>query len=874
MQKSLERRARRGNLRRALLSACSIAGLVLGSASTAAAQENATAPGAAGTAPVPTPTPAPDQKIRPGEIVVLGDRAIIASLQDLPVEQTYDEDAVESYDASTVGEVLDQIRDENGDDNPAILVNGQPVTDHDDISDLPMEAISRIEALPRGAAQRVGGAAGQRAYNVVLKNNVRTATLTGSEQLATDGGWRNAKGEALLTYVKGQDRINVTMRGAQSGNLFEFERDGYVPNPEFTPYSAIGNIIPAFGNAEVDPALSALAGHPVTVVALPEGNTHPTLAQLLPGANQINPSNQGLYRTLRGSSQPVDLAVAGNKVLASWLSLSFNGRLSWTSGENFSGLPSARFLIPANNTFTPFTTPTYIALNDPTRPLRSRNKGNGQSVSTTLNATLGTWRATVLGRWDRNERDYTYQNTAPLAGGLSTVGSTTNPFDGSLATIIPVNNRASSSKNTTTQINGDADGPLFALWAGSVHGRIGLSADWVSYDANDTLGDRSFDRHEYIAKAGITVPLTSTGEGGFLPSLGDTEIAFDIGRTDLGRYGTLKQGALAFNWQVVPWLRLVASEQRDEHAASPELLAAPLVVTPNVAYFDPQTGNTADVTLLYGGAGNLQSEDLRTRILSLTASPLSKYHVQLSVDYTFNDLRDQIGALPPPSSAVVAAFPERFVRDLSGNLILVDNRSVNFARQRSEQLRFGAGFTIPLAAASSIPADKAGGTKARRIPPLNLQVNGSYRILLNNKLLIRDGLPEVDLLDGGAVGIVGGQQRHSWDLNLALTRGSTGVRMGARNRGVRYLTTGTAANPDLLTFHSITTVDVKAFVGLGQLLPHAKVLRETRLSLNIDNMLNKRQKVEDLSRGVPQAYQPVRLDPIGRTVMLEIRKVF
>jgi outer membrane receptor protein involved in Fe transport len=214
------------------------------------------------------------------------------------------------------------------------------------------------------------------------------------------------------------------------------------------------------------------------------------------------------------------------------------------------------------------------------------------------------------------------------------------------------------------------------------------------------------------------------------------------------------------------------------------------------------------------------------------------------------------------------------VRDLAGNLIQVDNRSVNFARQRSEQLRFGAGFTVPLIAGSRILADKAAGTKARRIPPLNLQVNGSYRILLNNRLLIRDGLPQVDLLEGGAIGIVGGQQKHSWDFNLALTKGSTGLRMVARNRGVRYLATGTIAAPDLLTFHSITTVDLKAFAGLGQLFPKVRMLKDTRLSLNVDNLLNKRQKVEDLSRAIPQAYQPVRLDPLGRTIMLEIRKVF
>ena len=845
--------------------------MALGCAPAALAQDTPT-PAPAQPTPAPTAPTAQDGGERaPRDIIVVGNRAIIASLKDIPVEQTYDEDDVASYDVSTVGEVLDEIRGENGDDQPSLLVNGRPVTDPGDIADLPAEAIARVEALPRGAAQRIGGGPGQRAYNVVLKRDVKSATLTGSGEFATEGGWHNYKGEGLLTYVKGQDRVNLTVRGSDSGNLFESERD-YTPYPESTPYSEIGNVIPAIGS-EVDPALSAIVGHPVTVVALPDGTSTPTQAQLVAGSNQVNPSNQSSYRTLRGGSRPYGIGLSGNKVLTPWLSLSFNGRLDWSRNEYFSGLPSTRFLIPASNPFTPFTTPVYLALNDPSRPLRGVSRGNGQSLSATLNGSFGTWRESIAARWDRTERDYTSQSTGSL-GGLSTVGPTTNPFDGSLNALIPVTSRLSSSKNSTTQITADADGPLFALWAGPWQGRVGLAANWLTYDTSDVSGSRSYDRHEYSAKAGVTVPLTSTGQQGFLPELGDSELAFDYGRADLGRFGKLDRYSLAFNWQLVNWLRFVASTQRDEQAIPADLLVAPVVTTPNVAYFDPLTGQTVDVTQIYGGSPSLHNQDLRTRTLSWTATPLQKYRLQLNVDYLFSDLRNQIGALPPPSSAIVAAFPDRFQRDASGTLFLVDSRSVNFAQQRSEQLRFGAGFTIPLTASVTIPADRKAGTKARRIPPLNLQVHASYTVLLNNTLLIREGLPVIDLLAGGAVGVAGGQQRHAWDFNLALSKGGTGVRVSAQNRGVHYLATGTMAVPDLLTYHPITTVDLRAFANLGQLLPASKWAKDTRLTLAFDNVLNDRQQVRDLSGSVPQAYQPVRLDPVGRTVLLEIRKVF
>lgn len=95
-------------------------------------------------------------------IIVTGTWAIVAALQDVPVEQTYDVDSVASYNASTTGELLDEIRSENGDTDPAILVNGRPITDPTNISDIPVEAIARVETLPRGSAQRVNGATGQR----------------------------------------------------------------------------------------------------------------------------------------------------------------------------------------------------------------------------------------------------------------------------------------------------------------------------------------------------------------------------------------------------------------------------------------------------------------------------------------------------------------------------------------------------------------------------------------------------------------------------------------------------------------------------------------------------------------------------------------
>ena len=846
---------------RLLASAGAVAALSLAGAGTVLAQDGDPGPRPQGPA-----QPVDERNV----IVVIGNRTIVTTLRDVPVEQTYDEDAVASYGVSTVGEALDEIRRENADEEPSFLVNGRPVADLNDVANLPVEAVARIETLPRGSATRINGAAGQRAYNVVLRASVRSATLTLSREEASEGGWHNSRGEALLTYIKGQDRLNLTLRGASSTMLREAERR-YVPRPETVPYAAYGNIQPASG-IEIDPQLSLLAGQTVSVLALPGALGNPTLAALLPGANRLNPSDLARYRSLRGASRPLEFALAGNKELTSWLSLAVNGRLASTSGESLNGLPQARFLVPQTNGFTPFSRSVLLALNDPARPLRGKTDSTNQALSATLNASLGRWRASVTGRWERREQRYLSRFAGSLAAGQGTVADAVNPFDGTLASSIPIQLRKSRSSSENSQALAEAQGPLLRLWAGTLDARLGLSAARVEYRANDLAGGRLFERSDVTMRAGVTVPLTSS-ETGFLSRLGSTDLDVDLARTDLGRFGNLTRRSLALNWQPAAWLRLVASELRDERAIAPELLAAPEVSTPNVPFFDPLRGETVDVTTIFGGAAGLANEKVRTQSLALTATPLAAYRFQLDAEYARNVLRNQVGALPVPSATVLAAFPDRFVRDGTGTLVLVDNRSINFARQSSEQVRFGLRFTVPLTRPGPLQRAEA-GRPARRTQPIKLQFNVSHTILLDSTAIIRRGLPVVDLLEGGAIGLGGGQVKYTSRASLAISRGSTGFRLEYARRGASRLVTGSLANPDLLRFSPLATLDVKAFADLQVLLPKAELLRGTRLSLAVDNVANRRQRVTNLAGETPQAYQPVRRDPVGRTMLIELRKVF
>ena len=79
-----------------------------------------------------------------------------------------------------------------------------------------------------------------------------------------------------------------------------------------------------------------------------------------------------------------------------------------------------------------------------------------------------------------------------------------------------------------------------------------------------------------------------------------------------------------------------------------------------------------------------------------TWRPLEKTELDLRLDYTRSRLRDPISTFPGPSAAIQAAFPDRFVRDPAGNLLIADLRPVNFERSDRDTLRYGFNWSKPL----------------------------------------------------------------------------------------------------------------------------------------------------------------------------------
>lgn len=342
----------------------------------------------------------------------------------------------------------------------------------------------------------------------------------------------------------------------------------------------------------------------------------------------------------------------------------------------------------------------------------------------------------------------------------------------------------------------------------------------------------------------------------------------------MGQFGSLERWSVALNWQMLPWLQVVLRSGRDETAVPAELISAPEAITPNVPYFDPVRGETVEVTTISGGAANLANESSTINSIGLTATPLRKYRFQFDLTYYQENFANQIGALPfPPGSSVVQAVPDRFVRDADGVLVRVDSRAVNFDRQNTDQLRLGVRFVIPLEAAKR-PGRTQTGERRRREPQLSLQFNASQTIILESTATTREGLPEVDLLDGGVIGVGGGLVRNTNRANLGVIKGGSGFRLEYARRGPSNLLLGPADDLQRLRFGALSTLDARLIGDLAQLFPASPLLRGVRVTATLKNAFNERQTVTDPEGLIPQAYNPIRRDPIGRTFMFELRKVF
>ncbi|HEX4847816.1 MAG TPA: TonB-dependent receptor, partial [Novosphingobium sp.] len=318
------------------------------------------------------------------------------------------------------------------------------------------------------------------------------------------------------------------------------------------------------------------------------------------------------------------------------------------------------------------------------------------------------------------------------------------------------------------------------------------------------------------------------------------------------------------------------------------------------------SGQTVLVSVTNGGNPALRKETRRDWKFGATWQLPVLSGSSAVIEYIRNRSDDVSANFPLLTPQIEAAFPGRITRDGTGKLVAIDSRPVTFAQQTSSRIRWG--FSLSDTLGKAAPGGGGGGMAMRpggpgpgQRPPgagggrpggggggrmMAMMMGGGgqgrwslgiyHTVQLDSRVLIAPGVPLLDLLDGDSLS-ASGTPRHAIEFNGGLFHKGKGMFFqGTWNAPTTLVASGVPGSSDL-RFGAVTKANVNFFVELGdqgKLAEKSPLFKGLRLSLRIENLFDSRQKVTDANGLVPLGYQADYLDPRGRVIEFELRKMF
>ncbi len=863
---------------------------------------SAPAMAAAQQAPSPPVSPAPaaqaaeeDEAADAEEIVVTGSRKLPGSvIGDIPPDQSLGQAEIRSYGVSSISDLLNELSPQTTSGRgsggaPVVLLNGRRISSFSEIRDIPTEAIQRVEILPEEVALKYGYRADQKVVNFVLRRRFRAVTAEATDKMPTEGGSNTPQGELDLLNIARDRRVNLHVEYTSTSALTEAERD--ITAPASTAVGANGEVVDATPFRSLQAATSTFT------------------------ANSVYARN-----------------IFGN------IGATINGRIESTDSRSLNGLPVATLTLADGTVVNrAFNDEGFLPLAQRVSSIAAHlgTTLNGDLGTWRWNVT-GNYDRSDTQTFTDTGVDATAFQTRLTAG-----DPTASPFNRLTASDIGAapGNRAYASQSTGG-VDAVANGNLFDLPAGAVSTTLKLGAETAdfssrSYRTDDLLGGQvaqrgMVSRDTVNGQINVDVPVSSRSKD-VLPFLGTLSANFNLAEDHLSDFGTLTTLGYGANWSPIDGVRVIASVTDTDEAPTAQQLGNPSITTPNVRIFDYVRGTTATVTTISGGNPGLIADNNHVKKVGLTLKPWTAKDLSITANYVESRVENPIAAFPSATAAIEAAFPDRFIRDDAGNLLQVDRRPINYARSERSELRWGINFSAPLKSkiqreleayragtgpnpfegmqppggfrrpegagrgAGSDGGPGAGGPGAggprggggrgggRGFGGRGGQAGGRVQFAVyhtwhfTDRVLVANGGPSLNLLDGDAIGSSGGQSRHELEAQAGYTNNGLGARISANYATGTRVNGGTIAAPETLNFGGLATANLRLFADLGQRLEWVKArpwLRGMRISLSVENVLNTRQRVTDATGATPNNYQPDYLDPLGRTVRLSIRKLF
>lgn len=848
-------------------------------------------------------------------IVVTAERVRGAVETDAkPIDELSEAD-VQALGGSSVADIVAAVAPQAGSGRgrgsgpPVILLNGQRISSFRDIRDLPPEAIKQVQIFPEEVALQYGYRPDQRVINFILKDNYASFNAEAEYAAPQKGGFDRQEFETTFTRIGKDNRFNIDIEFERRTKLTEDERD-VLSSAASAPYALLGNITGFGAGGETDPALSALAGQTVTVAAVPSG-ANPTLAAFAANANVAASGDIGEFRTLLPSFQRFQATTSWSKVLGPQSNLSLNASYETQDQQSLNGLPSATLTLPATSPFSPFN--QNVALNRyflSPRALERTSQSNNLQFGAGINTKIGDWQLGVTADYqlaDTETRSFTGIDSTALQTAL--LAGSANPFSAGFGQeLLFAAPDITDSTVTTLTTRATLSGKLLILPAGPVQLTLRSGYDRQTIDSlsvrRGLTSTADLTRDNINAAANVEIPLLERG----MTPFGDLSINGNFGFTELSDFGWLTEYGAGIRWSPAKNLSFSASLIGDENPPGLGALGNPLIISPNVAYFDFVRGESRFIDVVSGGNPALVAEKRRDIKLGVDWSPAFVEGLGLQFEYFRNRSSNTTAAFPLLTPEIEAAFPDRVFRDANGQLIRLDQRPVNYAREKGERIRWGfnmsgsigkqpqGGGPMGMGGGGRRPgaggppgggpgAGRPGGGGGGRGPmgmpgggpPSRWQIALYHTYRINEEILIRPGVPVLDLLGGSARDNLGGAPRHELTLSGGVFHKGLGLRLEGTYRNATRIDGNALTGSGDLRFGDLASLNAFLFINLdmrGNLTKKVPMLKGSRIAFRIENVLGTVMDVRDGAGNVPLSYQPGLLDPQGRVFEISFRKRF
>jgi len=854
-----------------------------------------------------------------GDVVVTSSRLRGSVESDIQPDVVLDAEQIKAYGASNIAELLTALepltRSSRGrsDGGPVLLLNGRRISGFQEIRGIPTEAIERTDILPEEVALSYGYSADQRVVNFVLKAAFRQGTASAQLKAPSQGGRVSSEIDGNFFSIQNGDRFNLEVEYQRDSALFESERD-IAREPGGQPFDRIGNVTGLPNGSEIDPALSSLAGSPLTIAAVPTGD--PTLAGFAAGAGAPRTGDLTAWRTLLPKSEQSSLRGSFSRDLNETTKGTVSVSLEDTSSQSFLGLPGLTLTLPGANPYSPFTRDAllYRYVDAPDVMTRDTDGLSG-NIAALVDGFLGDWRYSVTGTYDRAESESTTGrgfNADAVQARVNAGDQTLNPFGDLPRDLLTPLTDTSRSVTSGGNVEGVLNGSVWEAPAGELQSTFKFGLDTRSLESESrrsgVFNESELSRDRAYGTANLTVPIASRDRE-VLAGLGDLSLNFNAGYDEVSDFGGLTSVGLGFNWAPREPVSFVVSYSEEHGAPSIQQLNDPTVATPNTPVFDYRTNQTVNVIRIDGGNPDLSSDNRQVVKLGVNLRPFSARDLSFSSNYTWARTDDAITAFPTLTADLEEALPERFVRDAAGNLISFDARALNYERAERQDLRTGFNYSRAFGAPTAGAAGERGGrgglmAGAGGPPPgaggpprggggggmrggggggrgggmqpgqgrFNLSIYHTYRY--QDEIVIRDGLPVLDQLNGAATGSSGGVSKQEVQVQAGVFRNGFGGFLNANWREGTFVDGG-AEGSDLF-FSGQTKINLNVFADLSSragLVARFPWLQGSRVNLGVENLFDSRLEVTSSSSSVPLNYQPDFLDPQGRIVRISFRKI-